>query len=112
MTEGLLTIPSRDHGIFLWKLVSTAPAAIKLPLPEKTFQKTVPYSHRSAPYVDHQHLKFMNDETLIYTLDLDLRSIPNYRFFARLKPETQWYNSDGFLLRDMLFSFRLFQYNI
>jgi hypothetical protein len=87
MTERLLTIPSRDHGILLWKLVSTVPAAIKLHAPEKPFQKTVAYSHRGAPYDDHSHLKFMNDETVIYTLDSDQRSISDHRFFARLGPK-------------------------
>jgi hypothetical protein len=112
MTERLLTVPSRDHGVLFLKLVSTVPAAIKLRAHEKPFQKTITYFHCGAPYGDHTHLTFMNDETLIYTLDSDQCSISNHRFFAGLEPENLWHNSDGFLLRDILFSFHLFQYNI
>jgi len=80
MTERLLTVPSRDHGVLFLKLVSTVPAAIKLRAHEKPFQKTIPYFHCGAPYGDHTHLTFMNDETLIYTLDSDQCSISDHRF--------------------------------
>ena len=87
MTERLLTVPSRDHGVLLWKLVSTVRAAIRLRAPEKPFQKAIRYFHCIAPYGDHPHLTFMNDETLIDTLDSDQYSISDYCFFARMGPE-------------------------
>ena len=34
MAERLLTVPPRDHGVLLWKLVSTVPAAVELHISE------------------------------------------------------------------------------